>query len=179
MHLRTLLVYVWGRPIHIKSLLSFTPALVTGMAWLTSHNGLSLGSSRNVPRGCSYWRWLHSAISTSSDEPCSWEAETLEWIGPPVVNILDSSHLDHMKYGSWFSSLTSWSSASWVNLNHTLAKKSHREQHGIILLLHDCIIARLNTYNILGNIPFHHDKQICCLFFGSFVLPSRRESWPW
>lgn len=141
--------------------------------------GLSLGSSRNVPRGCSYWRPLHSPISTSSDELCSLVAETLEQIGPPMVNVLESSHLDHIRYGSWFSSLTSWSSASWFSLDHTLAKSSDWEQHGIILLSCDCIIARLNTYNILWNIPFHHDKQICGLFFGSFVLPSRGETWPW
>lgn len=92
-----------------------------------------------------------------------------KWIGSPMVNVLDSSHLDHLRYGSWFSSLPSWSSASQINQKDTLAKSSDWEQHGIILLSCDCIVARLNTYNILWNLPFHHDKTnlwslLACLF---------------
>lgn len=82
-----------------------------------------------------------------------------------MVKVFDPSLLDYVRCGSWLSSPTSWSSSFWVSLNQALAKSSDLEQQEIILLSCDCIIARINTYNILWNILFHSGKQICSPFF--------------
>ena len=87
-HLGTLLLYLMHREGWYKLYLYFIilyPCSSHGDGLIYQPPWLSLGSSRNVPSGCSYWGLLHSAISTCSDEPCSLEAENLEWIEPLKV----------------------------------------------------------------------------------------------
>ena len=41
----------------------------------------------------------------------------------------------------------------------------HKTQQEIFLLSHDCMIIKLNTYNLLTNILFHHGKCVQLLFW--------------
>lgn len=114
----SLIFNAWGVPIQTKSSFYYSSPLFWSQGWLTyPPSWLSLGSSRSASVIL-----RHSAPATSSDDPCSLEKGTPQWLGPLMVKVLDFNLFDCIRYGIWLSCLPSWSSVSRVNMKQGLAQ---------------------------------------------------------